>query len=250
MTSETSQPRHLAISPDGSGRWATGRGLPRTVGHEAGGAAFLPFFRDVVAEGIEYLSIHVFSTENWRRTDDEVGGLLRVAADALATELAQLNALGVRILWVGKRDRVPPETRAALDRVEAATEGNQNLTVAYCVDYGSRDDLRQAAERAAHDVAAGVLAPAAVYDAFDSYFYAPELPDVDLYIRTSGEQRLSNFMLWHISYAELYFTEVLWPDFSASSLRAAIEHYGRRTRRMGTGQYDQTAIQTAMMDSR
>jgi undecaprenyl diphosphate synthase len=210
-------PRHVAIIMDGNGRWAESRGLPRTKGHEAGERALFDVVEGALEAGIEFLSVYAFSTENWARPSDEVDFLLGFNRALLRQRRDDLNERGVRIRRVGRRTPVPQDVLDEFDAAEAATEGNGRMELLVCFNYGGRAELEDAA-------AAGSIA---------DNLYAPHAPDVDLLIRTSGERRLSNFLLWQSAYAELYFTETLWPDFDRHALFAALDDYAGRDRRFG-----------------
>jgi undecaprenyl pyrophosphate synthase len=210
-------PRHVAIIMDGNGRWAEGRGLPRTKGHEAGERALFDVVEGAIEAGIEFLSVYAFSTENWARPADEVDFLLGFNRSLLRQRRDDLNERGVRIRRVGRRDPVPQDVLDEFDAAEAATAANERMELLVCFNYGGRAELEDAA-------AAGSI---------PDNLYAPHVPDVDLLIRTSGERRLSNFLLWQSAYAELYFTETLWPDFDRHALFAALEDYAARDRRFG-----------------
>ena len=210
-------PRHVAIIMDGNGRWAESRGLPRTKGHEAGERALFDVVEGALEAGIEFLSVYAFSTENWARPPDEVDFLLGFNRSLLRQRRDDLNERGVRIRRVGRRDPVPQEVLEEFDAAEAATAANERMELLVCFNYGGRAELEDAA-------AAGSI---------PENLYAAHAPDVDLLIRTSGERRLSNFLLWQSAYAELYFTETLWPDFDRHALFAALEDYESRARRFG-----------------
>lgn len=219
---------------DGNGRWATDRGLTRTDGHRAGVKAVLELVDGALALGLSHLSVFAFSTENWRRDAGEVGEVMRLIS-AFATDHGPwLDEQGVRVTWSGGRGRLATTMLDNIDALQSRTAGNTRLTLTVWIDYGARDELWQAARQIAIDSAAGRLDPELI-DArtFGSYLYRPDLPDVDLFLRTSGEQRLSNFLLWQSAYAELMFTDTLWPDFDRHDLWAAVVDYSRRHRRFG-----------------
>ncbi|HYO60585.1 MAG TPA: polyprenyl diphosphate synthase [Actinomycetota bacterium] len=210
-------PRHVAIIMDGNGRWAENRGLPRTKGHEQGERALFDVVEGALEAGISYLSVYAFSTENWGRPTDEVDFLLGFNRSLLRQRRDDLNERGVRSRRVGRREPVPDDVLDEFDAAEAATAANDRMELLVCFNYGGRAELEDAA-------AAGSIA---------DNLYAPHVPDVDLLIRTSGERRLSNFLLWQSAYAELYFTDTLWPDFDRHALFAALEDYSARERRFG-----------------
>jgi undecaprenyl diphosphate synthase len=229
-------PRHVAIILDGNGRWATRRGLPRTVGHAAGEPALFDVVHGAIELGIEWLTVYVFSTENWTRPDDEVAFLMQFNEDLLLRRRDELHDLGVRVIFVGDRDdpRVSDRLRGHIADSEALTGGNRVLNLVFAFNYGSRLEIARAARQIAERAAAGELDPAAVdTDTVAAHLYLPEMPDPDLVIRSSGEQRVSNFLLWQSAYAELAFPETLWPDFDRGSLAACVDEYRRRERRFG-----------------
>jgi undecaprenyl pyrophosphate synthase len=213
----TDTPAHVAIIMDGNGRWAEGRGLARTQGHEAGERALFDVVEGALEAGIRYLSVYAFSTENWGRPAEEVNFLLGFNRMLLRARRDELNERGVRIRRVGRRGGVPEDVLAEFDDAEALTAANRRMDLLVCFNYGGRAELEDAAAR-------GSVA---------DNLYASDVPDVDLLIRTSGEMRLSNFLLWQSAYAELYFTDTLWPDFDRHALFAALEDYARRRRRFG-----------------
>lgn len=228
-------PRHVALVMDGNGRWAAERGWPRTRGHAAGEAALFDCVEGAIEVGVEWLSAYAFSTENWRRSPEEVRFLMGFNLDVLRRRRDQMNELGVRVRWAGRRPRLWQRVIRELERAEELTRENTVLTLCMCVNYGGRAELADAAARLAVDAAAGRLDPAKITEATVArYLDEPEMPDVDLFIRTSGEQRTSNFLLWQSAYAELAFTETLWPDFDRRQLWAAIESYAGRDRRYGS----------------
>jgi undecaprenyl pyrophosphate synthase len=210
-------PAHVAIIMDGNGRWAEARGLPRTSGHEAGERALFDVVEGALAAGIRYLSVYAFSTENWSRPTEEVEFLLGFNRSLLRQRRDELNERGVRIRRIGRRDRVPADVLAEFDAAEELTAANVRLHLLVCFNYGGRAELEDAARQ-------GTIA---------ENLYAPDAPDVDLLIRTSGERRLSNFLLWQCAYAELYFTDLLWPDFDRTALAHALDDYRARNRRYG-----------------
>ena len=202
---------------DGNGRWAEARGLPRTSGHEAGERALFDVVEGALAAGIRYLSVYAFSTENWSRPSEEVEFLLGFNRSLLRQRRDELNERGVRIRRIGRRERVPADVLAEFDAAEELTAANVRLHLLVCFNYGGRAELEDAARQ-------GTIA---------ENLYAPDAPDVDLLIRTSGERRLSNFLLWQCAYAELYFTDLLWPDFDRTALAHALDDYRARNRRYG-----------------
>ena len=227
-------PRHVAIVMDGNGRWAKARGLPRTRGHEAGEAALFDVVCGAIEAGVGCLSAYAFSTENWRRSPDEVRFLLGFNRDVIRRRRDEMHAMGVRVRWAGRRPRL---WRSVIDELEVAeelTRDNDVLTLQFCVNYGGRAEIADAAASIAREVAAGRLDPDRVDERlFARHLDEPDLPDVDLFVRSSGEQRISNFLLWQSAYAELVFLDTLWPEFDRRHLWQAIETYARRDRRYG-----------------
>jgi undecaprenyl diphosphate synthase len=228
-------PRHVAIVMDGNGRWAKQRGLPRTVGHERGEHSLFDVVEGAIEIGVKAVSAYAFSTENWTRSPDEVRFLMGFNRDVIRRRRDEMHALGVRVRWAGRTPRLWRSVVKELKVAEELTRDNDVLTLTMCVNYGGRLELADAARSIAREVAAGRLSPDKVDDkVFARHLYVPELPDADLVWRTSGEQRLSNFMLWQAAYSELVFTDVLWPDVDRLALWNAIEIYARRDRRYGS----------------
>jgi len=229
-------PRHVAIIMDGNGRWANARGLHRTAGHARGEPALFDIVHGALELGIEWLTVYTFSTENWGRDPAEVAFLMEFNVDLLERRRDELDELGVRVHFIGDHDdeRIPP---AVLDRMQIAeekTRGNTRLNMVYAFNYGARVEIAAAARRIADEVAAGTLDPADVDETtVADRLYLPEMPDPDVLIRTSGEQRISNYLLWQIAYSELVFTPVLWPDFDRDELVRCIAEYQSRDRRFG-----------------
>jgi undecaprenyl diphosphate synthase len=224
------RPRAVAIIMDGNGRWAQRRGQPVAEGHQAGTRALRRTVEASIDLGIESLAVYAFSTENWARSAGEVQDLMEIFEETIVRELPDLTAQGVRTRFIGRRDRAPRELQARMAELERATEANSQLALWIAFDYGGRAELVEAARAL---VAAGI-APAEVdEERLAAQLSAPEMPDPDVLIRTSGELRLSNFLLWQIAYSELYFTERLWPDFGRTDLEGAIEAYASRRRRFG-----------------
>jgi undecaprenyl diphosphate synthase len=227
-------PRHVAIIMDGNGRWAAARGLPRGEGHRRGVEALRRTVRAAGDLGIEILTIFSFSSENWSRPPAEIRELMMLLRRFIRNDLADLHRSGVRVRIIGEREDLDPEIRNLLDEAETLTRGNDKLILVVAFNYGARAEIARAAQRMAAAVAAGDLAVSAVTaDKLASYLDAPDLPDPDLIIRTSGEQRLSNFLLWQAAYSELVFVPTYWPDFDRSTLESAITEYFRRERRFG-----------------
>jgi undecaprenyl diphosphate synthase len=227
-------PRHVAIVMDGNGRWAAQRGLPRTKGHEAGELALLDVVKGAIEIGVPVLSAYAFSTENWKRSPDEVRFLMSFNREVIHRRREELDALGVRVRWAGRRRRLWKSVVAELEEAERRTRHNDVLTLQFCVNYGGRAEIADAAAAIARDVAAGRVRADRVDERLVArYLDEPDLPDVDLFVRSSGEQRTSNFLLWQSAYAELVFLDTLWPDFDRRHLWQAIEVYARRDRRYG-----------------
>ncbi len=221
-------PRHVAVIMDGNGRWAEARGLPRVAGHREGSEAVRAVTRAARRVGLEALTLYAFSTENWARPDEEVGALMQLLADFLESERGEMMANGIRLNAIGDLERLPPPVREKLAAVRAETAGNRGLTLTLALSYGGRQELVAAARAAA--AAKGAALGAADLEAA---LQTAGLPELDLLVRTSGERRVSNFLLWQCAYAELLFTETLWPDFRDAELFAAIADYQARERRFG-----------------
>lgn len=227
-------PAHVAIVMDGNGRWANQRGLPRTEGHRAGEAALLDVIAGAIDIGVRHVSVYAFSTENWKRSPDEVRFLMGFSRDVLRRQRDQLNEWGVRIRWAGRRPRLWRSVINELEVAEEHTRANSVCTLTMCVNYGGRAEIADAARAIAEDVAAGRLKASSVSEkTIQRYLDEPDLPDVDLFLRTSGEQRTSNFMLWQSAYAEMVFMDVLWPDVDRRTLWRAVKEYASRDRRYG-----------------
>jgi len=222
--------RSVAIIMDGNGRWAESRGLPVAEGHRAGTKALRRTVEAAIDLGIESLTVYAFSTENWTRPPDEVDALMEIFHETIDRELPDLCKQGVRTRFIGRRDRAPDELRRRMADLEAETAANSRLELWIAFDYGERAEIVDAARRLVED---GVAAEAVDEEALGRRLYAPELPDPDLLIRTSGELRVSNFLLWQLAYAELVFVDTLWPDFGDEDLRTALDQYARRRRRFG-----------------
>ena len=227
-------PGHVAIVMDGNGRWAKQRGLPRTAGHEQGEHSLFDVVEGAIEIGVKAVSAYAFSTENWSRSPDEVKFLMGFNRDVIRRRRDEMNELGVRVRWAGRAPRLWKSVIRELQVAEEMTKHNTTLTLTMCVNYGGRAELTDAARAIAREVAAGRLDPDKVTEkVFARHLYVPELPDADLVWRTSGEQRLSNFVLWQAAYSEMVFTDVLWPDVDRRDLWRAIDTYARRDRRYG-----------------
>lgn len=228
-------PAHVAIVMDGNGRWATQRGLSRTEGHKMGEAVVIDIACGAIELGIKWLSLYAFSTENWKRSPDEVRFLMGFNRDVVRRRRESLNEIGVRIRWVGSRPRLWRSVINELAIAEALTADNDVITINYCVNYGGRAEIVEATREIAREAAAGKLDPDRIGEAtIARHLQRPDIPDVDLFLRTSGEQRSSNFMLWQAAYAEYIFQDKLWPDYDRRDLWAACEEYASRNRRFGS----------------
>ena len=227
-------PNHVAIVMDGNGRWAKKRGLPRTAGHEAGEAALFDVVEGAIEYGVKEISAYAFSTENWRRSPEEVKFLMGFNRDVIRRRRDQMNEMGVRIRWVGRPKRLWQSVINELEIAEELTAKNKTLTLNMCVNYGGRAELVDATTALARDVKRGKLKPDAITEkTIEKYLYSPKMRDVDLFLRSSGEQRTSNFLPWQSVYAEFVFMDVLWPDMTPKQLWKAIEIYSERDRRFG-----------------
>ncbi|PGH53927.1 di-trans,poly-cis-decaprenylcistransferase [Azospirillum palustre] len=227
-------PGHVAIIMDGNGRWAKARGLPRTAGHKKGVDAVRRTVEAARELGIGTLTIFSFSSENWRRPEEEISDLMGLLRFYLRSEVAELHRGGVRLRVIGDRARLSEDINRLIDNAEALTRDNRTMTLVVALSYGSRLEIVHAARRLAEEVAAGRLSPDSIdEDALSARLYTSDIPDPDLIIRTSGEKRISNFLLWQAAYAELVFVDTLWPDFTKRDLEAAIEEFHRRERRFG-----------------
>jgi len=228
-------PRHVAIVMDGNGRWAKQRGLPRTAGHEAGEASLFDCVEGAIELGVQAISAYAFSTENWRRSPEEVRFLMGFNRDVIRRRRDEMHELGVRVRWAGRRPRLWRSVIKELEVAEELTRDNDVLTLTMCVNYGGRAEIADAAAAIAREVAAGRLNPDKVDESTVARFLdEPDMPDVDLFVRSSGENRTSNFLLWQAAYAEFVFLDTLWPDFDRRHLWAACEEYASRQRRFGT----------------
>jgi len=227
-------PQHVAIVMDGNGRWAKERGLPRTKGHEMGEASLLDCVHGAIELGISHISAYAFSTENWKRSPDEVKFLMGFNRDVIRRRRDEMNELGVRVRWAGRRKRLWKSVIDELETAEELTKNNNTLTLTMCVNYGGRAEIADAAKRIADDVKARRLDLDKIDERlFAKYLDEPDMPDVDLFVRSSGEQRTSNFLIWQSAYAEMVFLDTLWPDFDRRHLWHACEIYASRDRRYG-----------------
>ena len=227
-------PRHVAIIMDGNGRWATQRGRPRLFGHHAGAKRVREIVESCPDVGVEYLTIFAFSTENWKRTQVEVAGLMDLFRRYIAKETRALSELGARVRFIGDRERLDAKLVKLMEELEKATAGNSKVNLTIALNYGARDEVSRATKLLAEDVARGLLDPANVdEETLSRYLDTRVLPDPDLVIRTSGEARISNFLLWQSAYAEYEFIDTLWPDFSREEFASLCASYGERDRRFG-----------------
>lgn len=233
-TGDDGVPLHVAVIMDGNGRWAKQRGLPRLKGHERGADSVRAVIRACREAGVKYLTLYAFSIQNWVRPRSEIEGLMRLLRRFLDAREAELHDNRVRLRVIGRLTDLPPQVRDGLDRVMKATEHYGEGQLILALSYGARTEIASAARRIGELVKKGELDPEAIdEDTVAAHLYAPDVPDPDLLIRTSGEMRISNFLLWQISYTELYVTDVLWPDFREEQFRDALREYARRQRRFG-----------------
>ncbi len=226
-------PRHVAIIMDGNGRWARKRLLPRVAGHRRGVEAVRATVRTAIDHGIEYLTLFAFSSENWRRPEEEVSILMELFLRALEQEVAKLHDNGIRFKVIGDTARFAPQIRELISAGEALTENNTRLTLTIAANYGGRRDIANAAQRYFAEHPAAVTGEPVTPEVFEPYLSTSYAPEPDLFIRTGGEQRISNFLLWQLAYTEFHFTDLLWPDFDADALDAAIASFRGRERRFG-----------------
>jgi undecaprenyl diphosphate synthase len=227
-------PRHVALVMDGNGRWAKERGLPRTAGHEAGEASLLDCVHGALELGVGWISAYAFSTENWKRSPDEVRFLMGFNRDVIRRRRDEMHDLGVRIRWAGRRPKLWKSVIDELEEAERLTAKNSKLTLTMCVNYGGRAEIADAVSAIAREVKAGLINPDKIDErTIARHLDEPDMPDVDLFVRSSGEQRTSNFLLWQSAYAEMVFLDTLWPDFDRRHLWHACEIYASRDRRYG-----------------
>ena len=226
----TRLPEHIAIIMDGNGRWAQQRGLPRMEGHRAGIEAARTAIQCLNGYRIKCVTLYSFSTENWKRPQEEVSGLFQLLEERIETETAELHNQGMRLIHLGQLDRLPPSLQQSIKKAVELTRNNHGLTLAFAINYGGRAEILNAV----HRLISENIPPQSIDEAlFSTYLYTAGLPDVDLLIRTGGELRLSNFLIWQAAYAEFYFTEVLWPDFNQAEIEKALLAYRQRQRRFG-----------------
>jgi len=234
MSKKIEVPAHIAIVMDGNGRWAKDRGLPRTAGHEAGEKVLFDLVEAAIGFGVKEISAYAFSTENWKRTPEEVKFLMGYSRETLRRRRDRLNELDVKVQWVGRPQRLWKSVVSELEEAQELTKRNKTLTLNMCVNYGGRAEIVDAAAELARDVKRGkIKADSITEKTFEKYLYSPKMRDVDLFLRSSGEQRTSNFLPWQSAYAEFVFMDVLWPDMTPKLLWKAIEEYSSRDRRFG-----------------
>ena len=228
---ESGVPVHVGLILDGNRRWAKANGLPAVEGHRQGAETFKSIIEDIYRSGVKYISAYVFSTENWSRTQDEVSYLMKLLLQVVKRDLAELSAKGIRVVVLGSRDQISKEVDEMLDKVEATTANNTKGTLALCFNYGGQLEVVDAVKALVKE---GAKADEITVESISEHVYHPEVPPVDMIIRTSGEKRLSNFMLWRASYAELFFTDTYWPDFKAEEWHTMLADYVARHRRFGS----------------
>ena len=226
-------PRHIAFIMDGNGRWAKKRGLPRTAGHKEGAKTLRRLIRDIDSAGIEYATFYAFSTENWKRSDEEVSALMKLLEDNL-DDLVNYENENIRLRFIGGRERLSKVLQDKMAEAERRSKDRTGLTVTLAINYGGRDDILRAAKKSAELINKGFLSPDSLTEeTFESLLMTEDIPPVDLMVRTGGELRISNFLIWQSAYAELYFTDVLWCDFGKKDLDKAIGEFSKRNRRFG-----------------
>ncbi|MDX1358422.1 MAG: isoprenyl transferase [Clostridia bacterium] len=227
-------PRHIALFMDGNGRWARLRGLPRSAGHRAGANAIKKLVEDCDSIGLEYMTAYTFSTENWKRSDEEIRNIMSLIREFLNYTEEQLRDSNVKVRFIGLRSRLDPDILELMERTEKSTEGKTGMTFILALDYGSRNEITEAAKAIARKCVQGEMNPDAITEeTFAKYLFTAGIPDPDLIIRSSGEKRMSNYLLWQASYSELWFSDVLWPDFRLKHLLKAVREYNSRNRRFG-----------------
>jgi undecaprenyl diphosphate synthase len=235
MSKKIDIPQHIAIVMDGNGRWAKERGLPRTAGHQAGEKVLFDLVEAAIGFGVKEISAYAFSTENWKRSPEEVKFLMGYSREMLRTRRDSLNEMGVKIQWLGRPQRLWKSVISELEEAQELTRKNKKLTLNMCVNYGGRAEIVDAATELARDVKRGKVKTDSINEkTLEKYLYSPKMRDVDMFLRSSGEQRTSNFLPWQSSYAELVFMDVLWPDMTPDLLWKAIEIYSGRERRFGS----------------
>ena len=227
-------PQHVAIILDGNGRWAKAKGMPRNYGHMQGSKNVEHMCEVAYNMGIKYLTVYAFSTENWNRPQDEVDALMKLLRNYMKTCVKRATKNDMRVRVIGDKTKLDEDIRKQIAELEEATKNNQGLNFQIAINYGSRDEMKRAMQRLAKDCVEGKVDPEEINEStIESYLDTHDIPDPDLMIRTSGEQRLSNYLLWQLAYSEFYFTDVPWPDFSKEELEKAVEQYNKRDRRFG-----------------
>jgi undecaprenyl diphosphate synthase len=233
-SSDHHQVSHIAIIMDGNGRWAKERGLPRAEGHRAGAESIREVTEACIELGVKYLTLYAFSSENWNRPQNEVDGLMKLLDRFLDDKASELDKQNIRLQAIGDLDRLPAATRKRLDRIQEQTKNHQTMTLVLALSYGAREEITAAVRSIAKAVVAGEITPEEIDpELFSKHLYTKDIPDPDLLIRTSGEMRVSNFLLWQISYSEIVIVKKMWPDFRQGDLFAAVEEYKKRHRRFG-----------------
>lgn len=235
MTEKSKQaPSHIAIIMDGNGRWAKRRGLPRSMGHKKGAETVEKIVEAAKDLGVKYLTLYAFSTENWNRSEEEVSTLIGLLREYLKKDLSEIQKHNVRIRFIGEKNMLDEDIAQSMDRIEANTKNNDAMTVCLAISYGSRQEIVSAVKKIATIVQRGDISIDEIDEKkMSSFLYTHDIPDPDLVVRTSGEQRISNYLLWQIAYCEFYFTDVYWPDFSKKDLEEIIENFNSRERRYG-----------------
>lgn len=234
MTKTENKLEHIAVIMDGNGRWAQRKGLPRSVGHKKGAETVKEITRAAGELGIKYLTLYAFSTENWQRSDDEVATLMDLLREYLKNDIKELQENGVRIIFIGERHMLDPDIVEQMKKVEEETAANDKLVLCIALSYGSRHEIVNAAKKIAALAKRGDIEPSDIdLKMFSDMLYTKSIPDPDILIRTSGERRISNYLLWQLAYAEFFFTDTLWPDFSRKELEQIIQEYKTRERRYG-----------------
>lgn len=227
-------PRHIAIIMDGNGRWAKKRKLPRTMGHKAGVETIRRVLKEADKLGVKYMTLYAFSTENWKRPKDEVNSLMKLLIQYLRQEINELDKNGVKINVLGDMSKLPKECQEEIEKSVLKTENNTGITMNIALNYGGRDEILRAVKSISEDVSKGIIKSSEIDDTiFESYLYTKGVPDPDIIIRPSGEQRLSNFLLWQCAYSEFWYSDICWPDFKESDLHRAIYDFQKRDRRFG-----------------
>jgi undecaprenyl diphosphate synthase len=233
-SSDQHQVSHIAIIMDGNGRWAKERGLPRAEGHRAGAESIREVTEACIELGVKYLTLYAFSSENWNRPQNEVDGLMKLLDRFLDEKASELDKQNIRLQAIGDLDRLPAATRKRLDRIQEQTKNHQTMTLVLALSYGAREEITAAVRSIAKAVVAGEISLEEIDpELFSNHLYTKDIPDPDLLIRTSGEMRISNFLLWQISYSEIVIVKKMWPDFRQGDLFAAVEEYNKRHRRFG-----------------